>query len=100
MTLEQTADLALRAAAQDDLEVIREALTARAETIRDLQNVAYSHDLAARLSIAIESGDEIGRALLAMKHRAGLENARLEQLKTGLAAGMGSAPSPEIDCRG
>ena len=100
MTLEQTADLALRAAAQDDLNAIREALNARAAAIGDLKLAACSEDLAARLSSAIDAGDEIGRALLAMKHRVGLENARLEQIRTGLAAGMGAAPSPEIDCRG
>lgn len=100
MTLEQTDDLALRAAAQDDLDALRGALTARAEAIHDLESAAESEELAARLWTAIEAGEELGRALLSMKHRVGLENARLEQFKTGLSAGMGTALPPEIDCRG
>jgi hypothetical protein len=100
MSLEEIQELALRAAGKDDVAGIQQALDARARAIRDLDGMPPSKELAARLAAAIEDGNEIRRALLAIKYRVGLGNARLEQLKGGLAAGLGSSGRPKIDCRG
>jgi hypothetical protein len=100
MTIEQIHELALRAAQTDDVAGIRVALEARAEAIRELVGLPPSKELVGRMAAAIEAGNEIRRALLAIKYRAGLGNARLAQWKTGLAAGLGSGRRSEVDCRG
>lgn len=100
MTIEEANELALRAAETDDVAGIAEALQARAEAIRELADAAPSEQLAARIAGTLEAGNEIRRALLAIKHRARLQNARLAQLKTGFAAGAASVRRPQVDCRG
>jgi hypothetical protein len=100
MSIEEIHELALRAAQTDDVAGIQLALDARADAIRELVGQPPSNELAIRIAAAIEAGNEIRRALLAIKYRAGLGNARLGQWKTGLAAGLGSGRRPEVDCRG
>lgn len=99
MTLEQAGELALRAAEKDDVEQIRQALEARAEAIGALAGAEPTEELAAQIRGAIEQGEQLRRGLQAIKHRAGLNNARLEQIRSGLAAAA-PAPHPKIDCRG
>lgn len=100
MTIEEANELALRAALTDNLAGIRKALEARAVAIGKLTRMAPSVELATRFSAAIEAGEEIRRAILAIKYRAGLENARLERLKGGLIAGISSPRGEKVDCHG
>lgn len=100
MTLEEANELALDAAGTDDVLAIQQALEARAAAMKELVAGAPSVELARRIAAAIEAGDEIGRALMAIKYRIGLENARLAQLKSGLTAGTGPRRKPSVDCRG
>jgi hypothetical protein len=100
MNIEQIHERALRAAQTDDVAGIQQALDARAQAIRELVKQPPSKELAGRMAAAIEAGNEIRRALLAIKYRAGSGNARLAQWKTGVAAGLGSGRKWEVDCRG
>lgn len=99
MTLEESNQLALRAAEKDDVEGIRLALEARAKAIRNLADAQPSEELAGRLRAAIEAGEDLHRGLLAIKYRLGLKSARLAQIRTGLAAGA-PVRRPAVDCRG
>jgi hypothetical protein len=100
MTLEQADEQALRAAEKDDVPGIEQALAHRAQAILELRGQPPSVELADRLRAAIEAGDQLRAALLAIKYRAGLQNSRLEQLKAGLAAGFATRRRLGIDCRG
>lgn len=100
MTIEETQERALRAAAADDVAGIRKALEDRAQAMGELLQEAPSESVRRRLLAAIEAGREIGQALAAIKYRIGLHNARLGQLKTGLTAGAGPRRNPQVDYRG
>ncbi len=100
MTLGQANESALAATEAGDLNALDQALQARATAIASLRREAPSVPLAARMKEALKAGESISEALLALKQRAGIECARLAQLKSGFTAGLGFSRKTRFSYRG
>lgn len=100
MTIEQTNESALAAAEAGDLDALEQALRQRVQALADLKNTPPSIQLAARMADALEAGESILLALLALKQRLGCESSRLARLESGLRAGLGFSRKTSISYRG
>jgi len=100
MTLEQANESALAAATAGDLNRLEQALHARAQALADVQRTPPSVELARRIEDALTAGESISEALLSLKQRLGIECARLTQLESGIAAGLGFSRRTRFSYRG
>ncbi len=100
MTLEQANESALAAATAGDLNRLEQALCARAHALADLKRTPPSVELARRMEDALKAGESISDAILALKQRLGIECARLTQLESGLATGLGFSRRTRFSYRG
>ena len=89
MTIEQANAAAVAASTAGDLDALEQALSDRAEAIRELLESPPSEELASRLRSAIGAGEFIERDLRALQ-------GRIAQLRSGLAAGYASDPAIDI----
>lgn len=99
-SLNQIAERAIDAADKGDLEALEQALTERAAAIDDLGSEVSPEAQAISLETAIEDGKAIDAAIVAFKSRLRFERGQMDQLKSGLMAGVESLLDPNISYRG
>ena len=82
------------------IQAIEEALQVHEALTTELINAQPSEELAARVNAAMDAGESIQLALRALQLRLTSESRRLTQIQTGLLAGLGCSPDPQIEYRG
>ncbi len=100
MSLNQISERAIDAADGGDLEALTRALTDREAAIAELADSTSPEEQATDLVAAIKDGKAIDAAIVAFKLRLRYERGQLDQLKSGLMAGVGSPLDPGISYRG